>query len=226
MNMLKKDESALLSCYLFSDLDDHEKAIALKTLHPSVRSYPAGHILLSREQFAPSLLLLLDGTLTVKREHGKKTVLLKQLQPGECFGAASMFGNCREYPTVVEALTAVRVISLTEAALSNLFLHFPKTAISHIRFLSDRIRFLNERLDATTGRDVEGKVAKFLLDASGKDALHSNWNMTQLARSLDIGRASLYRLLTQMEASGDIRLSNGSIEILNLNSIKRKANIS
>lgn len=224
--MTISDENAVLSCYLFRDLDDREKQAALKTLRPTVSSYPATHILLSQESFTPSLLLLLDGILTVKRVHGKKTVLLNQLHAGDCFGAAAMFGDCHAYPTVVEAETAVRVVSISEESLTRLFLHFPKSAISHIRFLSDRIRFLNERLDATTGRDVEGKVAKFLLDAYGKDALQVNRNMTELAKSLDIGRASLYRLLKQMEADGDIRLSRGAIEILNLNSIKRKANIS
>ena len=143
--MTISDENAVLSCYLFRDLDDREKQAALKTLRPTVSSYPATHILLSQESFTPSLLLLLDGILTVKRIHGKKTVLLNQLHAGDCFGAAAMFGDCHAYPTVVEAETAVRVVSISEESLTRLFLHFPKSAISHIRFLSDRIRFLHER---------------------------------------------------------------------------------
>ena len=60
----------------------------------------------------------------------------------------------------------------------------------------------------------------------GKDALHKRLNMTQMAESLDIGRASLYRLLTRFQAEGLISLSGGRVTVLNPEGLQKKADSS
>ena len=224
--MLESDLTALTSCYLFIDLPPDEKRNAITSLHISVAEYPAGAVISSPEHFSPALYFVISGELSVTQEHGSNSVLMRLIRPGETFGAASMFGSCESYPTTIRAQSLVRVAAVTENDLCDLFCRHPATAIAHIRFLSDRIRFLNERLDATTGRNVESKLAKYIADTYGKCALQSRLNMTQIARNLDVGRASLYRLISQFVDEGIIDFSHGKIKILNLDLLKRKADIS
>ena len=221
--MLDSDLNAMASCYLFDGMSPEERRDAISQLHISVAAYPAGTVIVSPDQFVPALYHVISGTLAVTQEKGCTPVLMRLLESGESFGAASLFGCSESYPTTIRSQTAVRVAAITEEALVHLFLHYPEAAIAHIRFLSEKVRFLNERLDATTGRSVESKVSKYLLDTYGKETCHAPLNMSQVARNLDIGRASLYRLLTQFSGEGLIDFARGQIRILALEKLKRKA---
>lgn len=224
--MREDDKKVLCRSYLLAALTPEERETAIAALHATAAVYPAGTIVASPDSFTHALSFVISGTLTVTREEGSSSVLLRMLGAGASFGAASLFGCGETYPTTIRAKTAVRILAITEGALEALFLHEPRAALAHIRFLGERVRFLNERLNATTGRNVESKVSKYLLDTHGKDAFRSELNMTQIARSLDIGRASLYRLLTRFSTEGAIELSHGSVRILDFDYLKRKANIS
>ena len=221
--MLESDLNVMASCYLFGSMTPEERKNAVSQLHISVAEYPAGTTIVSPNQFVPALYHVISGTLAVTQEKGNSPVLMRLLNRGENFGAASLFGCSEEYPTTIRAQTTVRVAAITEEALVHLFLQYPETAIAHIRFLSEKVRFLNGRLDATTGRNVESKVSKYLLDTYGKETCHAPLNMSQVARNLDIGRASLYRLLTQFSREGLIDFSHGQICILSSDNLKRKA---
>ena len=224
--MTQQDEEALTRCYLFSPLNEQERKDAFHEMHISVGIFPAGAVVCSPEHFFPAMIYVISGTLTIERTRQKKSVFLKEIGAGESFGAAGLFGDCESYPTTVRAKTDVRFAAMDEESLKRLFLSYPKTAVAHIEFLSERVRFLNEKLDATTGRNVESKVSKCLLDMNGKDALHRRLNMTKMAESLDIGRASLYRLLTRFQAEGLISLSGGRVTVLDSEGLKKKADAS
>lgn len=224
--MLKNDLAILTSCYLFEDMTPEEKLQAVSTMHITVAEYPADAVITSPDQFTPALYFVIAGQLAVTQDHGGNPVLMRLIRSGEAFGAAAMFGSCKNYPTTIRAQSPVRVAAITEDNLRDLFRQHPPAAIAHIRFLSDRIRFLNDRLDSTTGRSVESKLAKYLIDAYGKQTCQSHMNMTQVARNLDIGRASLYRLITQFVDEGLIDFFHGKIQILHPDILKRKANIS
>jgi CRP-like cAMP-binding protein len=216
-------EKGFLNCYLFDGLTGEEKNEAYSLLHVHVEEYRNGEVLFSPSIFTPTLVYVLSGSATVKQECEGRQVLLNILKEGDTFGAASLFSDRRSYPTTVRAKGTLKVAVVQEEALQELFLRYPQSALSHIRFLSDRVRFLNDRIDSLSGRDVESKVSKFLLSAYGKPTLHSNLNMRQVAASLDIGRASLYRLLKKFEERQIITFTNGDITILNIKELERLA---
>lgn len=220
--MKQQDREYLRSLYLFEHLTPEETEDALDSLSACTHDYPTGSIIFSPEHFSPRLILVLSGKVSVVRGCEGKEVLLNTLSAGDLFGAAAMFGVCEHYPTTVRARGQVRVALIDEVALEALFARFPKTAISHIRFLSDRIRFLNDKIHSLTGRSVESKLSKFILEAYGKDALHG-LNMSRLASSLDIGRASLYRLLQKLSDEGIITFEGGTITVMNLKQLERLA---
>ena len=220
--MKQQDIETIRRIYLFDGLTDQEIDDAIALLSPDVMEYPTGSILLSPEQFSPRLLVVLSGTLHVLHKCEGKEVLLNTLSTGDLFGAASMFGTCNEYPTYVKSKGTVRVAFIEQITLECLFTKFPTTAISHIRFLSDKIRFLNDKLSNLTGRNAESKLSNYILDAYGKHALH-HINMSRLASSLDIGRASLYRLIQKLCDKNIISFEDGTITVLQLDQLERLA---
>lgn len=222
--MKEKYLSVLSGCYLFESLGDAQRKAAIEEMTVSIGEFKANETILCGESFSPTLLCVLSGKAEVWRMCEDKHILLNSLGEGDCFGAASMFGSCERFPTTVIAKGQCIAAAISEEALCALFEKYPSAAISHIRFLSNRIRFLNEKLDTLTGRNTESKVSKFVLDHYGKRTLHNGINMSKVASSLDIGRASLYRQLQNLAARGIISMDGGNIIIRNQNELERLAN--
>ena len=91
----------------------------------------------------------------------------------------------------------------------------PRVAENYVRFLSDRIRFLNLRLSTLTAGQADGKLWRWLLahrDENGVVTVTDG--MSELAERLDMGRSSLYRSLDALTEVGRIRREKKKIYIL------------
>ncbi len=219
--MLEADYREFVHCHLISDLPADDIEAAVSQLHPIVAEFPSGTNIFRSNDFSPSLIYIISGEVVVEKNECGKNVLLNHLHAGDCFGVAAMYGEVSDYPTRVYTRTAVRIAAIDESGLTALFQAYPAAAISHIRFLSDRIRFLNKKISALTGRDTESKVSNYILRTYGKQTLHKKLNMAETSRLLDMGRASLYRIIGQLNDKGIIKYQNGYIEILNKKELER-----
>ncbi len=219
--MLNQDIRIFAQCHLFDQMTEEDAVSAISLTHPTVAEFPAGSVIFSGREFSPSLIFVLSGTLTVERKEGGKRVLLNTIDVGGCFGAASMFGAEEEFPTRVTAKSDVRIAAIHEEGLTSLFMQYPQAALNHVRFLSGKIRFLNKKIAALTGRDTESKVSNYILRTYGKQTLHTKLNMAETSRKLDMGRASLYRIITRLHDAGIIHYHNGYIEILQIKELER-----
>ena len=88
----------------------------------------------------------------------------------------------------------------------------PGAAIGFAAYLSARIRFLTRRIEALTAGDSASKLLSYLLERE-QDGKVDIQSCAELARRLDVGRASLYRALDSLETSGDIRREGKKIFI-------------
>ncbi len=219
--MIRDDETIFKKSHLFSDMADEEIQHAIALLHPTVAEFPAGCIIFRSNEFSPSLIYVLSGALLVERKESGKRVLFNTLAEGDCFGAASMFGLEGEFPTKVTSKSDVRIAAVNEEGLKALFRAYPSAAISHIRYLSDKIRFLNKKLVSLTGQCAESKVSNYILKTYGKQTSQNRLNMAEISRKLDMGRASLYRIITRLNDAGIIHYHNGYIEILQIKELER-----
>lgn len=159
-----------------------------------------------------SLGVLLSGTATVKRvnELGG-SVTVRSLQKGEMFGCVSVFGNWQEGSSSITATTDCICMYITETRLEELFKAIPQTAINYIAYLTDKIRFLNRRLDTFSTDSADQRVYEFLLSSADENGeVRLDISIAELARRLKIGRTSLYRSLNTLEAQAIIK-RDGSV---------------
>lgn len=183
---------------LFSVLDSERLTALTKDPRCSVISYPSGKPLYADGSFRQALGMILCGTVDVYRLGGGTRVLLQQLHEGGLFGATTLFSDEERYVTTLVAKTSTEVFFLPAEVCQELITSYPAFALGYIHFLSDRIRFLNRRLAALAAPAVEQKVAQYLLREDRPAVV----NRVQLASALGIGRASLYRVLDDLEARG------------------------
>lgn len=196
-----------MDCFLFKGLTEEELNEAKKLFGDTKKIKKGGEIFV-----VGALGVLLSGAATVKRvnELGS-AVTVRSLQNGEVFGCVSVFGNWQEGSSSIVATTDCTCSYITEQDFEVLLKKIPKTAINYIAYLTDKIRFLNRRLDTFSADSADQKVYEYLLslvDENGKIAMEIS--MAELARRLKIGRTSLYRSLNSLEAANMLK-RDGSV---------------
>ena len=165
-------------------------------------TFDKGAIIYNSEYAKRALALVLEGSIRVL--HGR--VVMNELHAGDVFGAAALFGEDDPYPTTVSAHTRCRVLFLPQTTVSAWMAAVPRVGENYIRFLSDRIRFLNRRLATLTAGHTDGKLWRYLLaHRDDNSVVELSGGISELARALNMGRSSLYRGLDALTADGKIQ---------------------
>lgn len=209
-NFLKSHEQVLADCFIFRSLTSAQREAVYR--HLKVQDFFKGEVIYSQHHFERSLGILLEGEAAVQKESG---ALLNLLQSGSCFGAAALFAPADEYVTTITARKACKVAFVSGETLTDLFRQYPEMAMAYITFLSGRIQFLNQKIDSFVAPSAEDAVYRWLLahqDEMGKVKIEGGF--ARFARELNIGRASLYRSLAQLEQSGRLVKHGAEIELL------------
>lgn len=184
---------------LFDGLSEKERIIAEKHLSAPVAFSKGDEI-----YRVGNVGIIVSGKAKIVRRSESGTVMtVRNLNDGEIFGAASVFG---EWSTSLSSITAtcdVTVRYITEEGLTELFSAFPTVSVNYVRYLTDRIRFLNRKLDAFSAGNTEERLYEYLLSVSDADGRVSlDFGMAELARRLRVGRSSLYRSIDALVSSG------------------------
>ena len=190
----------LENLFLFDGLcEEHRRELAEQA---RCERFDRAAVIYSPHHFQRCLGVVLDGAVAVDQVIGERHARMKTMTAGQTFGAAALYGADETYVTEVSAKTACTVAFFSQEQISGWFSAHPRIAENYICFLSGRIRYLNHRITALTGEDVQQKVAVYLRE-NASDAV--SVNMVQLAQQLNVGRSSLYRALDALEKAGDIR---------------------
>ena len=197
--------------FLLQGLSSAEREHYQAAIGEEPRSYRRGEVIYDRSHVRRALAWVLDGHLRVL--HGR--VVMNDLHPGDVFGAAALFGAEDAYPSAVTAATDCRVQFITQKTVSAWMAAEPRIGENYIRFLSDRIRFLNRRLATLTAGQTDDKLWRYLQahrDSTGAVSLPDG--MAGLAEHLGMGRSSLYRSLDALLAAGVVRREKKQIVLL------------
>ncbi|MFA5562554.1 MAG: Crp/Fnr family transcriptional regulator [Eubacteriales bacterium] len=208
--------------FLFAGLPEDSIRTIMQSYPYEQRTYPTGADVFTPHSFARALGFLLTGHVMIYRDGADGRVLLNIVKAGECFGAASLFTTDAPYPTIITAGREATVLFFPQESVSRICREYPSCASNYMAFLSDRIRFLNDRIDSFSRKNIESRVAKYLaahLEPNGRVAIPLT--MKQLASSLAISRASLYRTLDALVAEGILTNNGGTLTVTNQNKLER-----
>lgn len=168
--------------------------------------YEKNEVVYDKTNFYRSLGIVLEGRLRVTKENAdKRPIVMSTLQRGAIFGAAALFNSEPEYATKITAIERSRVLFLPQRLVKRMIEREPDIAENYIRYLSERILFLNRKIYFLTAGTAEQRLAGFLLDnlAVGEFS-EIPMTMHRLADALNMSRASLYRAFDELTASGAV----------------------
>lgn len=201
------------SFFLLEGLSPEEKERCRALAQAEELSFQKGEVIYDAHSVRRALAFVLEGHIRVMFDR----VVMNDLYPGDVFGAAALYGSDEPYPSSVVAVTSCRVALIPQETVSCWMAAVPQVGENYVRFLSDRIRFLNRRLNTLTAGQTDGRLWRYLLAHRGEDnVVVLSGGMSTLAERLDMGRSSLYRSLDALTAAGYIRREGKKIIILKL----------
>lgn len=209
--------------FLFQGLPEEELPALLCMPGTHIARIPAGKPLLPQEGYAPLLGILLRGAAVVEKYIAPDDptaaalpgiLRVSELAPGALYGMASLFlGEAqRPFPTRITALKSCAALIIPEDTFRSMLQQNFRLAENYIRYLTERIYFLNTRIDGLILPTVPQRLLLYLQQNAVDGCLHHS--LTQLAQALNISRATLYRALEALEQAGSIRREGRRIELL------------
>ncbi len=195
-SLLPDELSVLQHCPLFHQIPLSAIHQLLNSILYTVEEFSAHTTLYEPTCFRHCLGVVLSGQIDVTNG----PVSMSHLTPGHLFGAAALYQDEDTYTTTLTVHIDSRILFLPEKVLDQLLGEYPQIRHNYLAYLSSRIRFLSARLRCLAQTDVEGKLMDYLLEnqVNGRIQMSS----TELAKTLSISRASLYRAFDVLETSG------------------------
>ncbi len=198
---LKSALNFLKQTRIFKDADEKILTSVLNTYGRAV-SYAKNDIVFSRETYSPVLCLIIKGEARVS----KGDTVISHLKDGEIFGAAFLYNQSYEFENTVTALTSLKVVIIEKDGVDELIKCDSSISFNYISYLSERIGFLNSKIEGYTKPSAEEKLMLYLKKNAdiNNGKCEISVSMTELSHVLQISRASLYRVIETLENQGKI----------------------
>ncbi len=194
LNFLKKTR-------IFKDADEKTLTRVLNTYGQSV-SYSKNDVVFSKDNYSPVICIIIKGEARVS----KGETVISHLRDGEIFGAAFLYNQSYEFENTVTALTPLKVVIIEKSGIDELIKCDSSISFNYISYLSERIGFLNGKIEGYTKPSAEEKLMLYLKKNAdvNNGKCEISVSMTELSHVLHISRASLYRVIEALENQGKI----------------------
>lgn len=216
--MTSKVLDIIRSAQIFSDADEGILKKVLSGSDIKVCEYKKGETIYSLSQFNLAVGIFIKGSARVIKDNG---VVISTLKENDIFGCASLFASRDYYVNNIVAVKDCKVIFIDKATVEKLMKEDISFSLSFIKYLSDRLYYLNTRIVSFTGGNAESRVAYYLYNYFSKNECSEiSVSMSQLAFSIDVGRASLYRAFDRLCEKGAIKKIGKKVTLISESELK------
>ena len=214
MTAFTDDElNIIASTPLFKGIPVETVSRLLTGIAVSDRSFKKSESVYTVSNFRNELGIVLSGQLRVTK--GEGSLVVSRLGAGSIFGAAALFNEQPEYVSCLTVGKDSRILFIPQDSVRILIDSDAAVRMNYIRYLSERIRFLSSKVDSLISPTGEDKLADWLAKQMEADGcIHMTYSMTELAKRLHVGRATLYRELDRLSESGIIAREGHELHIL------------
>jgi len=161
-----------------------------------------------------SMFLLVDGNLQLhKNTEDGREVVIRVVKPGEVFAEVVLFEKER-YPVSARAVTEATVLSFPKDGIHRL-LSEEGFRNDFIAMLMAKQRYLAERIQELTTKDVEHRFFTFLRSQYGEqETIRTPLSKKDIAAAIGTTPESLSRLILRLHADKTIDWQGKEIRIL------------
>ncbi len=180
----------------------------------SIACYTAGETIACRRTCRHALAFILSGSAVASKTAGGRDVVIRLLKKGDLFGIASLFGGPESYVSEIRARKTCYIAFVPQQIVAEIFRRDSDAAMAYIALLSEKIRYLNAKLDGFAAPSAYAKLCLYLLENGDTDI-----PIQTLAQTLGISRMTLYRNLELLAENRSICRNGRSITVLDRESL-------
>jgi CRP/FNR family transcriptional regulator len=191
-----------------------------------LRHVGAGQFIFQQGASDRAMYRVLKGTvrLSLMRSDGHQ-MIYGLLGPGECIAASSLIYN-HPLPQTAEALDDVQLQVVGATAFAKLRKNHREFDNALLHLFARRLRTLSIQVATAKLADLPSQLVLRLLELARRDSrgrLMVTVTHSELAIFVSASRQSIHRIVKSLAAEGMIALHYGSIELLDLDRLKAKA---
>ena len=186
--------------------------------HMRVRQFAHDEVIFHRDDPSGHFFVIVAGTVKLAaQDDAGREVTIAILRGGGHFGELELFDDLPRSITVT-AITETQVLALARNDFFGVLERHPRAMRVLITSLARVIRDTSRRIEDLVFLDLPSRVAKALLDLRSLHGSNGEIHLTQedLASFVGATRASVNRVLSDLEAQGILYLARRHIEIRDL----------
>ncbi len=189
-----------------------------------VRQFARDEVVFHRDDPSGHFFVIVAGTvkLAAQDETGRE-VAIAILRGGDVFGELELFDDLPRSVTVT-AITETQVLALNRGDFFEVLERHPRAMRVMLTLLARTIRDTSRRIEDLVFLDLPSRVAKALLDLCSAHGSNSEIHLTQedIAAFVGATRASVNRVLADLEQQGILAIGRRHIEIKDIAGLQRQ----
>ncbi|MGB9808934.1 MAG: Crp/Fnr family transcriptional regulator, partial [Caldanaerobacter sp.] len=202
-----------------------EKLHNIATLKPVKK----GCIIFTEGQKGEAIYFVKTGKIKISKISSVgKEYTIKIMEEGDVFGESTLFIG-GEYPATAEAIEDSEILELKNKDIEDLILKDTQIALSIIKILAKRLKYIAVVIENLALRDSVGRTASILLTFARERGIFTKEGILveidlkrqELANLAGTSRENITRILSQMDRDGIIKLGKDKILIKDLEELRK-----
>jgi CRP/FNR family cyclic AMP-dependent transcriptional regulator len=185
------------------------------------KTYPAKHVIIKEGDPSNDLYYIISGSVTVMIEdHKGREIVLAYLNPGDFFGEIGLFDEKLNRSAFCRARSKCMIAQISYDRLKKMHTLFPDLLFTIASQLALRLRKTSRKVSDLAFTDVQGRVARTLLDLCKEpdaithpDGMQIRITRQELARIVGCSREMVGRVLKSLEENHLISVSGKTIVV-------------
>ena len=220
--MNKEYYEFITKLFPFRNIKEKQLDAIFDGVDASVCVFAKDSIIFSPDSYQRKVGFVVSGECSVERERAENDKMtLNTLKKYSSFGIMSVLSGKDEYPTVIRAARTSEILFIDGEDMLSIIKKYPTVAMNVMRFLADRVSFLNEKINTLSEKSTLSRLANHLLRQYRAEGEVLTVSKSKLATQIDVGRASLYRDLDTLCERNLIKVESKSIIIKDPKGLER-----
>lgn len=204
-------------CQLFKGFSTEETERLLDDKY-DLKSYKTGELVAMQSSRYDNLLIVSEGLVRGEMTDSLgRSTLIEEIQSPRAIAPAFLYTNENRLPVSIIASKPTIICSIRKDIFTSMMQKEIKLLINYLQIMSDRSRFLSEKLRMHRFGSIKSKLARYLLEMSSRQKSEFflvPHTQQELADIFGVTRSSLARAIGQMEKEGEIITKGKSFQIL------------
>ncbi len=210
----------------FKGINPGEVAHILNFVHHQIKSYEPESIIAYSGEECDKLYILIEGSIRGEVvDYSGKVIKIEDVFAPDTFAEAFLFADDNKLLVNIVANINTKILIIYKSELLKLFNSNSKILENYLNIVSNRFVTVTRKMKFLSLKTIKGKLAFYFLQLANKKKSRKiilDKTQHELAEYFGITRPSLTRSIRDLNNEGIIKAHGKTIEILEINEIKRQ----